>query len=146
LPEQNGLKIEEDDPAINGLVRALKLPKGKLNIQIDNKPALSLDFRQDKVSVDIKDVTIFNLPGENKEDYGIFEKIKAAKKVAQILDNNDLTISILRKGKKAISLGKGVKPTLSRLVTGSDDIQIDSVRQAAKLRKDMKKNKDEQKI
>jgi hypothetical protein len=31
-------------------------------------------------------------------------------------------------------------------VTGRDDIQIDSIRQAAKLGKDMKKNKDEQKI
>jgi hypothetical protein len=143
LPDKNQLEIEEDDPAINGLARMLKLPKGKINIQIDNKPSLSLDFRQDKVSIDVKDATIFNMSEENEDDFGIFEKLKAVKKLAQILDNNNLTISILRKGKKAISLGKDASPTLSRLVTGSNDIQIDSVRQAAKLGKDMKKGEEE---
>jgi len=143
LPDKNKLKIEEDDPAINSLVSMLKLPKGKINIQIDNKPSFSLDFRHDKVSIDVKDATIFNMSEENGDDLGIFEKIKAVKKVAQVLDNNNLTISILRKGKKAISLGKDASPTLSRLLTGSDDIQIDSVRQAAKLGKVMKKSEDD---
>jgi len=73
----------------------------------------------------------------------LFEEIKTAKKLAQILDNNNLTISILRKGKKAISLGKEASPTLSRLLTGSDDIQIDSIRQATKLGLDVQKANDE---
>ncbi len=61
----------------------------------------------------------------------------------QVQDNNDLTISILRKGKKAISLGKAANPTLSRFLTRSSDIQIDSVRQAAKLGRDVTKAKNE---
>jgi hypothetical protein len=121
----------------------LKLPKGKINIQIDNKPSLSLDFRQDKLLVDVKDSSIFEMIEEEENDQGLFEKIRAAKKVAQILDNNNLTISILRKGKKAISLGKEANPTLSKLLTRSNDIQIDSVRQVAKLGKDMKKAENE---
>jgi hypothetical protein len=143
LPNKNELKIEEDDPAINGLVRLLKLPRGRINIQIDNKPSLSLDFRQDKILVDVKDATIFDMSEENEDDRGLFEKIKEAKKVAQILDNNNLTISILRKGKKAISLGKEANATLSRFLTGSNDIQIDSVRQTAKLGRDITKAKNE---
>ena len=106
MSDKSELNINEDDPAVNNLVRLLKLPKGKINIQIDNKPSLSLDFRQDKLLVDVKDSSIFEMIEEEENDQGLFEKIKAAKKVAQILDNNNLTISILRKGKKAISLGK----------------------------------------
>jgi len=121
----------------------LKLPRGRINIQIDYKPSLSLDFRQDKILVDVKDATIFDMSEENEDDRGLFEKIKEAKKVAQILDNNNLTISILRKGKKAISLGKAANPTLSRFLTRSSDIQIDSVRQAAKLGRDVTKAKNE---
>jgi len=136
MPDKNKLKIEEDDPVINGLVRLLK---GKIKVQLDNKPGLSLDFRQDEVLIDVQDAKIFNISEEDQDDFGMFEKIKAVKKVAQVLDNHNLTISILRKGKKAVSLGKDASPTLSRVLTGSDDIQIDSVRQAAKLGKDMKK-------
>ena len=143
MSDKSELNINEDDPAVNNLVRLLKLPKGKINIQIDNKPSLSLDFRQDKLLVDVKDSSIFEMIEEEENDQGLFEKIKEAKKVAQILDNNNLTISILRKGKKAISLGKEANPTLSKLLTRSNDIQIDSVRQVAKLGKDMKKAENE---
>jgi hypothetical protein len=139
MPDQNELKIEEDDPVINGLVRLLKFPKGKIKVQLDNKPGLSLDFRQDEILIDVQDAKIFNISEEDQDDFGMFEKIKAVKKVAQVLDDHNLTISILRKGKKAVSLGKDASPALSRLLTGSDHIQIDSVRQTAKLGKDMKK-------
>ena len=43
-----------------------------------------------------------------------------------------MTLSILRKGKEALSLGYETHPTLSQLITGSDDIQIDSVKEVAK--------------
>jgi hypothetical protein len=35
-------------------------------------------------------------------------------------------------------LGKEAKPTFSRVVTRSDDIQLNSVRESAKLKRDMK--------
>ncbi|HEX7178795.1 MAG TPA: hypothetical protein VF220_03645 [Nitrososphaeraceae archaeon] len=55
-----------------------------------------------------------------------------------------MTLSILRKGKEAISIGHKAHPTLSRLFTRSDDIQINSVRQVMKLKNDLK-NDDEEK-
>ena len=58
-----------------------------------------------------------------------------------LLDNKGLSISILRKGKKALSIGREATPIISSLLTGSDDIQIDSIRQVAKLDKDIKKSK-----
>jgi hypothetical protein len=59
--------------------------------------------------------------------------------VGTILNNRGLSISILRKGKKALSIGREASPKISSLLTGSDDIQIDSIRQVAKLDRDIKK-------
>lgn len=137
------LDIKEDNPSINTLVKTLKIPKGKINIQMDDKPVLSLVFDKDKVLFDVKDANIFGVSEGDDHDISIFEEINTAKKLAQILDDNNFTISILRKGKKAISLGKEASPTLSRLLTGSDDIQIDSIRQATKLGREVQKANDE---
>lgn len=73
MSDKSELNINEDDPAVNNLVRLLKLPKGKINIQIDNKPSLSLDFRQDKLLVDVKDSSIFEMIEEEENDQGLFE-------------------------------------------------------------------------
>jgi hypothetical protein len=46
--------------------------------------------------------------------------------VGRILNNNNgLSVTILQKGKRALSIGREATPTISSLLTGSDDIQID---------------------
>ena len=60
-----------------------------------------------------------------------------SKKFAHYLTINDVTLSISRKGEEAITIGKEAKPTLSRLLTGSDDVQIKSTMEAAKLTDDV---------
>ena len=119
----------------------MKNAKGKINLNIDNKPTLSLSFGQNRVFLDIKDVSFFGMPEENDDDFGIFDEVNAAKKIAQVLDDHDMTVTILRKGKKAITLGKEAKPTISRLVTRSDDIQIESLSHALKLGKGLTHDK-----
>ncbi len=90
----------------------------------------------------ITDASFFNF-GEESDDIGLFSKLKTAKKLAQVLTDTRLTLSILRKSKEALSLGYETHPTLSRLITGSDDIQIDSVKEVAKPKRDV--DKDEKK-
>lgn len=126
---------------MNNLAEIMKNAKGKINLNIDNKPTLSLSFGQNRVFLDIKDVSFFGMPEENDDDFGIFDEVNAAKKIAQILDDHDMTVTILRKGKKAITLGKEAKPTISRLVTRSDDIQIESLSHAVKLGKGLTHDK-----
>ena len=120
----------------------MKFSSGKINVRINNKPTLSLDFQRKtkRVLMDVKDASIFGMSDPSDDNLGLFEKLKAAKIIAQIFDENDITFSILRKGKKAISLGKEANPKLSRVITGSDDIQIDSIRQTAKLGRDIQKS------
>jgi hypothetical protein len=59
------------------------------------------------------------------------------KKFAQSLIDNNVTLSFSRKGKEVITIGKEANPTLSRLLTKSDDVQIKSPREAAKLTDDI---------
>jgi len=131
---------EEDIPLVNNLVNLLKVPKGSITVKANDRPAFSLEFKGDNVLLDIIDASFFNF-GDESDDVGFFSKLKTAKKLAQVLTDNRLTLSILRKGKEALSLGYETHPTLSRLITGSDDIQIDSVKEVAKLKHDV--NKDE---
>jgi hypothetical protein len=52
--------------------------------------------------------------------------LSLSKKLAHYLTANDVTLSISRKGKEAITIGKEAKPTLSRLLTRNEDVQIKS--------------------
>ncbi len=103
------------------------------------KPALALDFRVNKLSLDIIDPTVLSISKHESNDLGLLEKLKVAGKVSNIFNDMGLSIFILRKGKKALSLGREATPILSSLLTGSGDIQIDSIRQLAKLERDIKK-------
>lgn len=135
----SGKFLTEVDPVINSLINLLKKPKGGLTVKTNDTQAFSLEFRDDKILLDITDASFFNF-GEESDDIGLFSKLKTAKELAQVLTDNHLTLSILRKGKEALSLGYEAHPTLSRLITRSDDIQIDSVKEVAKLKHDVDKD------
>ena len=131
--------LTEKDPIINKLINLLKVPKGSISIKANDTTAFSLEFQHDKVLLDVTDASFFNF-GEENDDIGFFSKLNTAKELAQVLTDNHLTLSILRKGKEALSLGYETHPTLSRLITRSDDIQIDSVKEVAKLKHDVDKD------
>ena len=63
----------------------------------------------------------------------IFDQLKIVKDFAVRLSDNNITIALYRKGKEAIILGKDANPSLSKLISGSDDLQIKSVTESSKL-------------
>lgn len=126
---------------VNKLATILKKSNGQLNILIKDSPALSITLGSN-IELNIHDASIFAGVGNDKNDLTLFDRLKTAQKLGDILNNNGLSISVLRKGKKAFTIGRDATPTISSILTGSDDIQIDSVTQAAKLGKDMIKKKD----
>jgi len=123
---------------VKNLVNLLKLHKGCVTIKSDGQPAFSLQFKGDNVLLDIIDTSFFDF-AYDADNIGLFSKLKTAKKFAQFLNDNHLTFTILRKGKEALRLGYETHPTLSRLITRSNNIQIDSVKEIAKLKHDMDK-------
>lgn len=126
---------------VNKLAAILKKSHGQLNILIQDSPALSITLGSN-IELNIHDASIFAGVGNDKRDMSLFDRIKTAQKLGEILNSNGLSISVLRKGKKAFTTGRDATPTISSILTGSDDIQIDSVTQAAILGKDIIKNKD----
>jgi hypothetical protein len=63
--------LTEEDPLINNLINLLKVPKGSISIKTNDTPAFSLEFRGNKVSLDITDASFFNF-GEESDDIGFF--------------------------------------------------------------------------
>jgi hypothetical protein len=130
--------LEKD--TISNLAGILKKSSGRLNILIKDHPALSISLGSN-IQLNIHDAAIFDGVGSDKSDISLFDKLRTAQKLGEILNSNGLSISVLRKGKKAFTIGRDATPTISSILTGSDDIHIDSITQAAKLGKDIiKKN------
>jgi hypothetical protein len=133
------LHISADDVVADLLTKSLKTAAGgTIKVDVDNETAVRIDVEKDnnnKINVDLVQPKLFRTP---EDETGLFDKLTTAKEFAQMLTDNGLTLSFLRRGKQAISLGKEAKPTFSRVVTRSDDIQLNSVRESAKLKRDMK--------
>lgn len=60
-------------------------------------------------------------------------QLNLAKNLARKLTENNMTVVVMRKGKEALILGKEAKPTVSKIISGSDDLQIKSVIESSKL-------------
>ena len=142
--DDNDDKMEQT--VLDLLAKSLKtIIAGAIDINMKGKAALRFEVAkgQERINIDFIHPDVLQLAESETEDrIGLFDKLKTAREFSHKLTNNGLTLSFLRKGKEAITLGKGAHPTLSRLITRSDDIQIDSVRESIKLSRDLK-NKEE---
>jgi hypothetical protein len=130
------LHIDKSDPLGDWIGKALKSAKeGALVISFENKPAARIAINNDTLAVDLLEPAIFKI---SEDDTGLFDKLKTASEFGRKLSDNGVTLSILRKGKEAVRLGKGAKPTLSKMLTRSNDVQLNSTREFAKLKEDLK--------
>jgi hypothetical protein len=130
------LHIDQQDPVADLVAKSMKtVTGGQIQIQINEKLAAQVDIEKDKINVDLLEPMLFKTPDD---ETGLFDKLNTAKEFAQRLTDNGLTLSFLRRGKKALILGKDAKPSLSKLLTRSDNIQIDSIRESGKLKSDLK--------
>ena len=130
------LHIDENDAISDWLVKAIKsATSGTIKIDAENQPAAEIDIFKDKITINLLQPAFFRAPDD---ETGLFDKLQTSKEFGHKLTDNRLTLSILRKGKEAITLGNKAKPKLSRLITRSNDIQIDSIKEAAELKRDFK--------
>jgi hypothetical protein len=130
------LHIDKNDQLSDWLGKALMSAReGALAISFENKPAVKIAINNGTLAVDLLEPTIFKIP---EDDTGLFDKLKTASEFGRKLSDNGVTLSFLRKGKEAVRLGKDARPTFSKMVTRSDDIQLNSAREFAKLKEDLK--------
>jgi hypothetical protein len=138
-------KIETE--AIKRLATMIKKSQGTLNVLVKDNPLFSISLASSKVMLDIQDTSFFGKIDLEKEDSseGLFERLKKVRRVGEVLDNTGLSLIVSRKGKKAFTIGREATPTVSSIITGSDDIHIDSITQVAKLGQDVSKSKNRNK-
>lgn len=139
------LHISESDQIVNGIFKAVKSVRtGSIKLEIATQPTLKIEINTNDyisnnnkmaIKLDLLDPTFFRIP---EDETSLFDKLRTAMEFAQKLTDNDITLSLLRKGKVAITLGEEAKPTLSRIITKSNDIQLNSMKESTKLRTDFK--------
>jgi hypothetical protein len=136
----NNLNSDAITGTANHLIEILKGIRGKVGITYREGPILSISLEGNKIFLDVSDASVFGM-SDNNNNLGFFDSLKATKTLAEMLDVEGLTLSILRKGKEALTIGREATPKVSTILTRSDDIQVDSVREVAKLGRDLKKHK-----
>jgi hypothetical protein len=141
------LHVSESDQIIDSVFKILSsLTSGSIKLEVANQPAMKIEInRNDQVDGDdssnktvvlrlnLLEPSFFSVPDDQT---GLFDKLRTATEFAQKLTDNGITFSLLRKGKEAITLGEGARPSLSRILTKSDDIQVNSLKESAKLKND----------
>ncbi len=135
------LHIDRGDSLSGLLAKTLASAKsGALEIRFAEEPAARVTANDGDITVDLLQPSAFRVPDD---ETGLIDKLKTASEFARQLSDSGATLSILRKGKEAVKLGKDARPTLSRLMTGSGDIQMSSVRELARLKGDLKTEGDD---
>ena len=135
-----------NDVFMDVFVKGLSYMSGTIKIAIKNNDSLRIESEDKNIKLHLLDPSIFDIPLETVKDnkFDFLKYIKEAKEFAHKLSENELTLFILNKNdENAITLGKNANPSFSKLITRSDDIQIDSVRKSLKLASDI--NNDEEK-
>ncbi len=130
------LHIDPADQLSDWLGKAMRsASRGTIAIDFEGKPAARITADNGSIAVNLLEPAAFRI---SEDETGLFDKLKTASELASRLSNNSVTLSFLRKGKEVVRLGKGAHPTLSKFVTRSDDVQMSSVREFRKLKKDLK--------
>jgi hypothetical protein len=140
------LHVSESDQIIDSLFKIMSsVSSGSIKLEVANQPAMKIEINTNDdqvdgddnnrtvVRLDLLEPTFFSVPDDQT---GLFDKLKTAAEFAQKLTDNGITFSLLRKGKEAITLGEEARPSLSRIITKSNDIQVNSIKESAKLKND----------
>lgn len=140
------LHVSESDQIIDSLFKILSsVSSGSIKLEVTNQPVMKIEINTNDdqvdgddnngtvVRLDLLEPTFFSVPDDQT---GLFDKLRTAAEFAQKLTDNGITFSLLRKGKEAITLGEEARPSLSRIITKSNDIQVDSIKESAKLKND----------
>ena len=140
------LHVSESDQIIDSLFKIMSsVSSGSIKLEVANQPAMKIEINTNDdqvdgddnnttvVRLDLLEPTFFSVPDDQT---GLFDKLRTAAEFAQKLTDNGITFSLLRKGKEAITLGKEARPSLSRIITKSNDIQVNRIKESAKLKND----------
>lgn len=132
--EVNKIDIDILNPEVFAMFKNLEPEKDEkvVESEVGNQSNESTDNSVDKIKDKLEMAKEFFHMFTDTEA-SIFDQLKIVKDLAVKLSENNITIILLRKGKQAIIMGKDASPSISKIISGSDDLQIKSVTESSKL-------------
>ena len=103
------------------------LKAGKVEVRADHTKSLVVSIGNDTIDLDFHNPSLFRT--EERKRIGILDSLQEMKSLGKALADKDITLSISRKSKPVLKIGKKAKPTLSRVATRSKEIQILSLKE-----------------
>lgn len=130
------LHIGRNDQLSSWLGNAIRsAEEGVIRISFASDEAATITAQNGSISVDLIPPGVFRISDDETD---LFDKLRTASEFGRALSEKGATLAFLRRGKEAVRLGKEAEPTFSKLLSRSGDIQITSVKEFAKLKKDLK--------
>jgi hypothetical protein len=122
------------------LASALRFVKaGSIEVSARDSKSLIVSVKDDVIDLDFQNPELFSTSVKRK---GLLESLQEAKDLGRALAESEITISFSRRSKPVLKVGRQAKPSLSRLVTRSKEIQVLSVKELRALDKELLRQKD----
>ena len=110
------------------------ITSGEVTLSTDNKEALHLKAGNKKIDLDVVDKKfVKDVVGGLGGRTSIRGRLNQVKSIAEELRDEELTVTISYKGNRVVTVGASAKPKLSRILTGTNAIEINSLRKLIEL-------------
>lgn len=130
--------MKESDYSL--LASALRFLKGgEVKVGTDHDRSLIVSVQDGVIDLNFLDPALFSTDAKRK---GILDSLQEAKELGRALADKDITISFSRKSKPVLMIGSRAKPSVSRIVTRSKEIQVLSVKELRALDRELLKKRD----
>ena len=110
------------------------ITSGEVTLFTDDKEALHLKAGNKKIDLDVVDKKfVKDVVGSLGGRTSIRGRLSQIKSIAEELRNEELTVTVSYKGNRVVTVGAKAKPKISRVLTGTNAIEINSLRKLIEL-------------
>ena len=110
------------------------LKSGELQLFTDDVKVLELKAKNQRIDLNIVDNKILkDVLRDNVDVKSFLKKFAYFKNIAKELKNENVTITVSYKGIVVLTLGSDAKPNLSRLITGTKEVEINNLRKLMQM-------------
>ena len=110
------------------------LKSGELQLFTNDEKVLELKAKNQRIDLNIVDNKILKDVLRDSVDVKSFlKKFAYFKNIAEELKNENVTITVSYKGIVVLTLGSDAKPTVSRLITGTKEVEINNLRKLIQM-------------
>ena len=110
------------------------ITSGEVTLYTDDKEALHLKAGNKKIDLNVVDKTLVkDVVGGLGGRTSIRGRLDQIKSLAEELRDERLTVTVSYKGNRVVTIGADAKPKISRVLTGTNAIEINNLRKLIEL-------------